>query len=233
MTERGGPTSHTAIIARQLGIPCVVGATGRLPRSTAAASWSTARRHGRGRPRPGQGGSAGGRGPPERSLLASWAGPGRTAAAVRSSCWPTWPTRRRPVAARGAGDRDRPVPHRAVLPRPGAEPSVDEQAEISPTSWQPYADDGHHVVVRTLDAGSDKPIAFATHPDEENPALGVRGLRLAFADPGLLASPARRDRDRGRAHRHRVLGDGADGGHRRRGPRLREPRSASAASSPG
>ncbi|HEU4811453.1 MAG TPA: PEP-utilizing enzyme, partial [Nocardioides sp.] len=28
VTERGGPTSHTAIIARQLGIPCVVGAAG-------------------------------------------------------------------------------------------------------------------------------------------------------------------------------------------------------------
>src|SRR3954469_9307183 len=28
VTERGGPTSHTAIIARQLGIPCVVGVSG-------------------------------------------------------------------------------------------------------------------------------------------------------------------------------------------------------------
>src|SRR6476659_6727661 len=28
VTERGGPTSHTAIIARQLGIPCVVGTAG-------------------------------------------------------------------------------------------------------------------------------------------------------------------------------------------------------------
>ena len=30
VTERGGPTSHTAIIARQLGIPCVVGTSGAL-----------------------------------------------------------------------------------------------------------------------------------------------------------------------------------------------------------
>ena len=28
VTERGGATSHTAIIARQLGIPCVVGVAG-------------------------------------------------------------------------------------------------------------------------------------------------------------------------------------------------------------
>ena len=43
-----------------------------------------------------------------------------------------------------------------------------------------------YVVIRTLDAGSDKPIAFATHEGEENPALGVRGLRLSFDNPGLL-----------------------------------------------
>ena len=43
-----------------------------------------------------------------------------------------------------------------------------------------------YVVVRTLDAGSDKPVAFATMEGEENPALGVRGLRLSFGNPGLL-----------------------------------------------
>ena len=46
--------------------------------------------------------------------------------------------------------------------------------------------EGQHVVIRTLDAGSDKPIAFATLPGEENPALGVRGLRLSFGNPGLM-----------------------------------------------
>ena len=46
--------------------------------------------------------------------------------------------------------------------------------------------DQRYVVVRTLDAGSDKPVAFATHEGEENPALGVRGLRLSFDNPGLL-----------------------------------------------
>jgi phosphotransferase system enzyme I (PtsI) len=45
---------------------------------------------------------------------------------------------------------------------------------------------GRKVVLRTLDAGSDKPLAFATPPDEANPALGVRGLRVARRDPGLL-----------------------------------------------
>ena len=34
------------------------------------------------------------------------------------------------------------------------------------------------VVVRTIDAGSDKPVPFLEMPEEENPALGIRGYRL-------------------------------------------------------
>src|SRR6185437_933454 len=65
------------------------------------------------------------------------------------------------------------------------EPSVDEQAQIYAEVLAAF-DGGRYVVVRTLDAGSDKPIAFATMEDEENPALGVRGLRLAAHNPELL-----------------------------------------------
>jgi phosphoenolpyruvate-protein kinase (PTS system EI component) len=45
---------------------------------------------------------------------------------------------------------------------------------------------GHRVVVRTLDAGSDKALPFLGHADEPNPALGVRGFRTAAAYPQLL-----------------------------------------------
>jgi phosphotransferase system enzyme I (PtsI) len=65
------------------------------------------------------------------------------------------------------------------------EPSVEEQADIYAEVLAPYSD-GRYVVVRTLDAGSDKPVAFATLAGEENPALGVRGLRLSFGNPGLM-----------------------------------------------
>jgi phosphoenolpyruvate-protein phosphotransferase (PTS system enzyme I) len=34
------------------------------------------------------------------------------------------------------------------------------------------------IVVRTIDAGSDKPVPFLNMPSEENPSLGVRGYRL-------------------------------------------------------
>jgi phosphoenolpyruvate-protein phosphotransferase (PTS system enzyme I) len=65
------------------------------------------------------------------------------------------------------------------------EPSVDEQADIYAEVLAPFSGK-RYVVVRTLDAGSDKPIAFATHAGEENPALGVRGLRLSLGNPGLM-----------------------------------------------
>jgi phosphotransferase system enzyme I (PtsI) len=42
------------------------------------------------------------------------------------------------------------------------------------------------VVLRTLDAGADKPLAFLDQGEEPNPALGVRGLRVAFDRPEIL-----------------------------------------------
>jgi phosphocarrier protein FPr/phosphocarrier protein len=42
------------------------------------------------------------------------------------------------------------------------------------------------LVVRTLDAGGDKPIGYIQQAHEENPALGVRGVRLSLAHRGLL-----------------------------------------------
>ena len=40
--------------------------------------------------------------------------------------------------------------------------------------------------MRTLDAGADKPLAFANQDKEENPALGIRGLRLGMRRTDLL-----------------------------------------------
>ncbi len=55
-------------------------------------------------------------------------------------------------------------------------PTVAAQAE-SYTEILKAAPEGP-VVVRTIDAGSDKPVPFLNMPHEENPALGVRGYRL-------------------------------------------------------
>ncbi len=57
-----------------------------------------------------------------------------------------------------------------------AMPTVESQAD-SYTEILKAAPEGP-VVVRTIDAGSDKPVPFLNMPHEENPALGVRGYRL-------------------------------------------------------
>ncbi|WP_059284680.1 putative PEP-binding protein [Aquitalea magnusonii] len=42
------------------------------------------------------------------------------------------------------------------------------------------------VIIRTLDVGGDKELPYLQLPAEENPALGLRGIRSGFADPALL-----------------------------------------------
>ncbi len=44
------------------------------------------------------------------------------------------------------------------------------------------------VVIRTLDVGGDKSVAFLETATEPNPALGVRGIRTSSARPDLLAT---------------------------------------------
>jgi phosphocarrier protein FPr len=68
-------------------------------------------------------------------------------------------------------------------------PDEDEQAatlrEIA------VALDGRPLVVRTLDAGADKPLPALPMPPEANPFLGVRGIRLALERRDVLATQLR------------------------------------------
>ena len=50
---------------------------------------------------------------------------------------------------------------------------------------------GRPVVVRTLDAGADKPLPFLAQAPEDNPFLGVRGIRLSLAEPALFRTQLR------------------------------------------
>ncbi|MDI9730700.1 putative PEP-binding protein, partial [Stutzerimonas stutzeri] len=45
--------------------------------------------------------------------------------------------------------------------------------------------EGRPLVVRTLDVGGDKPLPYWPMPAEENPFLGVRGIRLSLQRPAV------------------------------------------------
>jgi phosphotransferase system enzyme I (PtsI) len=185
VTAGGGPQSHTAIIARSLGLPAVVAATGvdQLPDGTevyvdgaagtitaepdesqraAAAAWSAT-----------------------ASLLAAFDGTGTTADGHLV-----------PLLANVGGAKDAAAA--AALNAQGVglfrtefcflerdtEPSVEEQAAAYKGVFDAFP--GKKVVLRTLDAGADKPLPFLTDATEPNPALGVRGYRTDFTTPGVL-----------------------------------------------
>ncbi|MGC5245616.1 phosphoenolpyruvate--protein phosphotransferase [Gordonia sp. DT219] len=186
-TRLGGPTSHTAIIARQLGIPCVVavaeldvvsagtavlvdGAAGTIvvepDPDRARADVEQSRR--------------------EVEAIAGWTGPGHTADGHEVAILANVADG---VSARAATAS--PVEgvglfrtELAFLDRPD-EPSLDEQAALYREVIEAFG--GKKMVIRTLDAGSDKPLKFVDHGTEANPALGVRGNRIAATHPEIRA----------------------------------------------
>ncbi len=64
------------------------------------------------------------------------------------------------------------------------EPTLQEQVSAYRGVFDAFP--GKKVVVRTLDAGADKPLPFLTDATEPNPALGVRGYRTDLTSPGVL-----------------------------------------------
>src|SRR5690606_28603675 len=66
------------------------------------------------------------------------------------------------------------------------EPSVEEQTAAYVETFQHLA--GKKVVVRTIDAGADKPLPFLTDADEPNPALGVRAYRTSWEKRSVLTN---------------------------------------------
>ena len=68
-------------------------------------------------------------------------------------------------------------------------PTEDEQAAIYVSISE--ALDGRPLVIRTLDVGGDKPLSYLPMPREENPFLGVRGIRVGLDKPELLRTQLR------------------------------------------
>lgn len=188
VTELGGPTSHTAIIARQLNVPCIVAAgegvrsivagqpvlvDGALGTITLDADPETAK-------------AAEQESKMLAERIAQWRGPAQTKDGHRVQLLANVQDGKAARLAARESEAEGIGLFRTEISFLSAkeEPSVDEQAEVYKKVLEQFPDS--KVVVRSLDAGSDKPVPFATMADEMNPALGVRGLRVARANEALL-----------------------------------------------
>ncbi|MCZ9294405.1 phosphoenolpyruvate--protein phosphotransferase [Corynebacterium meitnerae] len=187
VTEIGGPTSHTAILAAQLGVPMIVqvaGITELLIDATpitldpttdtvilAPTSDEVAELRDREERR--------------AAALADSAGPGSTKDGHGVKLLANIGTAA-DVASAAAMDIEGTGLFRTeflFLDRAEA-PSVEEQAAAYTEVLRAFG--SRRVVVRTLDAGADKPLAFADLGPEDNPALGRRGIRLTQVREDLL-----------------------------------------------
>ena len=184
ITSEGGPTSHTAILARALGIPAIVGTgtevidqlhdgdivlvdgtKGTVTLNPTEEALRRARElASRVRVFNGDGATKDGR---EVQLLANVG----DAAGARSAA---------EAGAMGVGLFRTEF---CFLDQP-EEPTVEAQVEAYRGVLEAFP--GKKVVVRTLDAGADKPLPFLTDATEANPALGVRAYRTARRDPEVL-----------------------------------------------
>ena len=195
VTEQGGPTSHTAIIARTLGIPAVVACKGVVD---AAKNDSSGRV-----------------GVDARSGLVTF-NPSPVLEAELAALTASITGRRSRKATRGRYGYETTdgitIPIYANIGRvedvqvavnAGADgvgllrtellyldrqtpPTLDEQREIYARVCDAFT--GQKVVIRTLDAGADKPMAFINFGKEPNPALGVRGYRTIVISQELLST---------------------------------------------
>lgn len=186
-TSDGGPQSHTAILARQLGLPAIVAAPGvdKIPAGTEIYL----------------DGSAGmvtdEVGDDLRKRSAIWIerqsnpltfdGDGRLKDGTKVQLL---------ANIGGAKDAEKAVAANAegvglfrsefLFLDTKEEPSLEQQEREYAAVFAQFP--GKKVVVRTLDAGADKPLPFLTNLDEPNPALGVRGYRTDASSPGVLGN---------------------------------------------
>jgi phosphocarrier protein FPr len=188
----GSPTSHGAILARAKGIPVVVGAGTSvldIPDGTLVAV---------------DGASGEVAVAPGDELLERFLARGRdlalarTAALARSSAPALTKDGTHVVVGANLGSQD----DATLAARSGADlaglvrteflflgrsqaPDVDEQESAYLALAETLG--GRRLTLRTLDVGGDKPLDYLPMPLEANPFLGLRGLRLSLAHPGLLA----------------------------------------------
>lgn len=195
-TAKGGPTSHVAILAAAMGIPALVAAgpgvldvtegaglildaeagtlrVGPDAGQLAAAQTAIAARH-------------------ERKAAAKAAAhqESRTADGTRIEVFGNVGSLNDALAAAANGAEGSGLLRTEFLfLERETPPDEDEQAR----QYQAIASalDGRPLIIRTLDVGGDKAAPYLPIPAEENPALGLRGVRVSLWRPHLLKTQLR------------------------------------------
>jgi len=174
ITIQGGPTSHTAIICRSKSIPAVVSCTGAKELANCQKVLVD---------------PVG-----DRVVIGgTYADATKAISFVVKSSEPVIPVRANigslddavaaaATAAEGVGLFRTELLYLSATTEPSREKQASSYSEI--LSACPEGP----IVVRTIDAGSDKPVPFLKMPDEENPALGVRGFRLVREHKDFIVS---------------------------------------------
>jgi multiphosphoryl transfer protein len=195
-TARGTPTAHAAILARALGIPAVVGLgadvlavpagtpllldgdqgsvhvapSEELVRSAEQRAERAAARRTAVLERAGE--AAVTRDGTRIEVAANLDDPGDAASAVA-------------LGAEGVGLLRTEFLFLEHPTLPSEQDQAERLAEIA------GALGGRPLIVRTLDVGADKPLPALPMEPEENPFLGLRGIRLSLDRPELLATQLR------------------------------------------
>lgn len=185
VTAEGGATSHTAILAGEKGLPAIVGVAGALDLADgtvvivdptagevvvdpAADAVAAAERR-----------------IADRAARVHVDGPGALADGTAIPLLANLGSAKGVDAAVAAGAEGVGLFRTEFLfLDTDVAPSIAQQTEAYSAVLAGFP--GKKVVVRALDAGADKPLAFLNDAEEENPALGLRGIRSLRASEGIL-----------------------------------------------
>lgn len=190
-TAGGGPTSHVALVAASLGIPAVVGAGPDVLRVPDGARVLLDAEAGRLHVEPGEDAlaraeqSIAERRTRHARLLETAARACATADGCRIGMLANLTSAAEAAHAVQSGAEGCGLLRTELLfQQRRRAPTVDEQAR----EYQAIADAlaPRPLVIRLLDVGGDKPIPCLPLPHEDNPLLGLRGLRVAFRHPEIL-----------------------------------------------
>lgn len=190
----GGPTSHAAILAAGMAIPALVGVGEAALKITDGSTILIDGDHGYLDLAPDPATIAAS----QQQSAAAAARRARDCAEASAECYTADGTRVEVFAnlGKGASEAAEAVEYGAegcgvlrteflFLDR-ATPPDVEEQRAIYQAIAEALA--GRPFILRTFDIGADKPVPYLSFPPEENPQLGLRGVRTAAVWPDLLRS---------------------------------------------